>query len=345
MSTWFAKAALLSTITLLTLLVVECGLRQFAPESFWNRPFPGGIFDWLIDDPIRAYKNRPGHEDEFFRINSLGFRGEEIEPEKPRDIIRIVCLGDSGTFGYWRRAPDVPGWDNYPQALVELLKQHGLGHVEVLNAGVLGYSAPHGLRQLMVQILDLDPDVITVRFAFNDHLPSRRPEQRLGEPASGIARTLFYKFSHWRLMHLAIRAYRRTPRFHPRPLTVPWTSPDRFERELHRFVKVAERNDIRLLFMDYPIRPIERGESPGVNDAIILGVKNLEELHRDHDRYQGILKRVARETGTPLLVTSEACAADGGRCFGDFDLVHPNRTGVRLIAELLYQELQSLGWL
>ena len=300
--------------------------------------------------PVYLHKIRPnvnkrhiltgpnGNKTIISKYNQFGFRGEETKQDKGQTI-RVMVYGDSNITAKFTEHEKT-----FTEQLERELESPNRD-LEVLNAGVLGYRAPNGLRQLMVQILDLDPDVITVRFAFNDHLPSRRPEQRLGEPASGIARTLFYKFSHWRLMHLAIRAYRRTPRFHPRPLSVPRTNPERFERELHRFVKVAERNDIRLLFIDYPIRPIERGESPGAKDLRFLGVKNLEELHRDHDRYLGILKRVARETGTPLLVTSEACAADGGRCFGDFDLVHPNRTGVRLIAELLYRELQSLGWL
>ena len=34
-----------------------------------------------------------------YKTNSLGFRNEEIKKEKDKDIIRIIGLGDSFTFG------------------------------------------------------------------------------------------------------------------------------------------------------------------------------------------------------------------------------------------------------
>ena len=44
-----------------------------------------------------------------FGINALGFRGPEIALRKPPGTCRIVCLGDSTTFGIWNEAfMDVP---------------------------------------------------------------------------------------------------------------------------------------------------------------------------------------------------------------------------------------------
>ena len=33
-------------------------------------------------------------------LNALGFRGREVSPEKPQGVFRVLCLGDSITFGH-----------------------------------------------------------------------------------------------------------------------------------------------------------------------------------------------------------------------------------------------------
>ena len=110
------------------------------------------VWPWLVADPIVGFKNQPGHVSEYygFRINSLGFRGDEIEVRKPTGTVRVACLGDSTTFGVWKEGLfRIRGHTSYPQELAKLLRQDGLAHVEVINAGVMGSMTAHGLRMLL----------------------------------------------------------------------------------------------------------------------------------------------------------------------------------------------------
>ena len=92
------RLAVFSTSVVLTLLVAEGALRLLVPTSFWNPPF-SPVWEWLVYDPVRGWKNQPGYSSEFFRIDSMGLRGAERPRRKPAGVVRIVSLGDSGTFG------------------------------------------------------------------------------------------------------------------------------------------------------------------------------------------------------------------------------------------------------
>lgn len=97
-------------------------------------------------------------------INSEGFRDREISSRKPPSVFRIVCLGDSWTFGM-----NVSQDQAYPQRLSAALQQQfPRATFEVLNRGVLGYSSYQGAQLLRNRILDLDPDVVVIGYAMND---------------------------------------------------------------------------------------------------------------------------------------------------------------------------------
>jgi lysophospholipase L1-like esterase len=97
-------------------------------------------------------------------LDSEGFREMELPRTKPPSVLRIVCLGDSWTFG-----ANVAADDSYPDRLQALLRRDlADDDVEVLNLGVLGYSSYQGLRLLRRRVLDLDPDVLVIGFGMND---------------------------------------------------------------------------------------------------------------------------------------------------------------------------------
>ncbi|MGD8854370.1 MAG: SGNH/GDSL hydrolase family protein [Gammaproteobacteria bacterium] len=97
-------------------------------------------------------------------LNSLGFRDVEFTPEKDPSVFRIVCLGDSWTFG-----ANVDQQDAYPQRLSALLKQEFPdADFEVLNLGVFAYTSHQGLLLLSKEIERLQPDILLIGFAMND---------------------------------------------------------------------------------------------------------------------------------------------------------------------------------
>lgn len=121
------------------------------------------VWPWVVKDPVLGWTNAAGYQSNSFRVNSYGFRGEEFSREKPEGVTRIVCIGDSGTFGIWFGERSSRHWDNYPGELRRILREEGDDSVEVINAGVVGATSSHSLRQLLTRVLVLQPDILTVR--------------------------------------------------------------------------------------------------------------------------------------------------------------------------------------
>lgn len=341
-------AALAVASVLLALVAAEGLLRLLTPPTFLQRDY-GGFGAWRVYDPVLSWTNGPGYEDADVRINSLGLRGDEIAREKPPGVFRIVCMGDSATFGVWRVAEGVFGYDGYPAELARRVRAAGLRDVEVLNAGVVGYSSSHGLRQLMVDVLDLDPDIVTVRFGMNDHSVSNAPSLRAREPRSGPGRAFVYQRHEWRLVRLALAVHQRIPFFHDAPNTVLWATPQEYENNLRRFAEVARERGFELLLLDYPLRALERGESPSdEGDTVLyamLGARSLRELHAVHRLSEQVARETARQENVPWLETRPFLVGSEPHSYSDYDLVHPNDTGARTIARLLFERMTELGWL
>jgi hypothetical protein len=68
------------------------------------------------------------------RINSLGLRGAEVSREPTPGTLRVLALGDSGTFGFY-----VQDDETLPAQLAAQLTQAGWS-VEAINGGCGGWS-------------------------------------------------------------------------------------------------------------------------------------------------------------------------------------------------------------
>jgi lysophospholipase L1-like esterase len=97
-------------------------------------------------------------------LNAAGFRDQELPPAPSPGAFRIVCIGDSWTFG-----ANVGADAAYPRRLAALLGASYPGRTfEVLNLGVLGYTSFQGRRLLEGVALDLEPDLVIAGYAMND---------------------------------------------------------------------------------------------------------------------------------------------------------------------------------
>src|SRR6185295_19075455 len=104
---------------------------------------------------------------------------------KAAGAIRIVCLGDSVTFGYrvppvWPDKPteDDRGWLPYPMLLQKQLQEaNPASKIEVVNMAVPGYTSHQGLAWLQRDIGSLQPDLLIVSFGWNDSSFSDAPDR------------------------------------------------------------------------------------------------------------------------------------------------------------------------
>lgn len=95
--------------------------------------------------------------------NDRGFRTDPFLNEKPAGIFRIICLGDSSTFGM-----NVERSKAYPRVLAALLDERMPGRYQVLNLGVPGYTGRQGLELIRQQVVSYEPDLVTFGFGTND---------------------------------------------------------------------------------------------------------------------------------------------------------------------------------
>jgi lysophospholipase L1-like esterase len=95
-------------------------------------------------------------------INTLGLRGPEIERTPPEGRTRILALGDSMTFGYYLEEDET-----WPMQFEARLRAAGRD-VEVVNAGVGGWSIESETRFLEERALALEPDHVVLAFCNND---------------------------------------------------------------------------------------------------------------------------------------------------------------------------------
>ncbi|MCR9198202.1 MAG: GDSL-type esterase/lipase family protein [Planctomycetaceae bacterium] len=132
--------------------------------------------DLMLDaDPERFWKLKPGvriedSRNDFWKgrvSNSLGFRNPEFEIARKEGSLRIVCFGDSSTFGIGNRMAET-----WPAQLETQLRSTDcsadFSQIEVINAGVPGYSSWQGLQHMRQEIGRLQPDIVLASYANND---------------------------------------------------------------------------------------------------------------------------------------------------------------------------------
>lgn len=152
----------------LFLVVCEIGLRVRHWVKYGSASQSSiGNSSWIYDEELGMRRCNPGWEVQSqlvsIKVNSLGYRGEEITLEKPPNTIRIVCLGSSTTFCY--EVSDNQTWCHRLQGILQ--EKHPDVRIQVINAGVGGNVASDAFKYLP-RILTLKPDCAILLEGSND---------------------------------------------------------------------------------------------------------------------------------------------------------------------------------
>jgi lysophospholipase L1-like esterase len=161
------------------LIILESGLQiLFYPGFAFNRFIEPDQYMWGRfrpgvegDNPIRGKADLKGWSVRYHhrvKINSQGFRSSREFARSPEPgVFRIICLGDSITFGW-----GVEEEYTWPVLLEGALGRRfpGLGF-EVINAGYPGHTTRQGLIWLDRELKEMRPGLMIVQFGFNDALP------------------------------------------------------------------------------------------------------------------------------------------------------------------------------
>jgi len=160
---WGARIGLVFFGLFLTFVVLEIGLRvalaireRRAHRAMSASGSKAGEY-WAIFDPDLGYRGNP----DFGDLNSDGLRDHSIGPKAGR--FRVLQLGDS--IAYYG--------DNVDDTFVghmraDLAQRTNLRPVEVINAGIPGYTNYQELLYLKKYGLGFQPDLVAVEFCLND---------------------------------------------------------------------------------------------------------------------------------------------------------------------------------
>ena len=161
------------------------GAPVLPPESAFIEAHEWSFPDWIERDPELLWRYRPSRQiDEKFlgpgryTINSAGYRGREFATPKPDGVMRVVCLGESSTFGLG--VADDGVWPAQLEKNLNSLDPQKR-RWEVLNLGVTSYSSFQGVRQARREIPRLKPDIVLFCYSWADHQPAANgvPDDRI----------------------------------------------------------------------------------------------------------------------------------------------------------------------
>src|SRR5262249_38203672 len=130
---------------------------------------PDPAKDLYMTHPYLPMVLRPSTEyvdgDTSAHINALELRGPEVEATKPPGVRRVLCVARSAPCGAGIRGDE----NTWPARLEKYLSAaYPDRRVEVLNAGVPGYTTAENVIYLSLKLIDLKPDLVLLYEGYND---------------------------------------------------------------------------------------------------------------------------------------------------------------------------------
>jgi lysophospholipase L1-like esterase len=322
-----ATRLLLPYVPPLDVLIDSPSLRQDLAE---NKDSPLFTADPLLFWRVRSNLKEVYWDFTVISTNAQGLREDHDIGRKPRNGFRIVCLGDSVTFGFRvpMAFPEHPhDFDRklfpYPALMEKKLREANPGKsIEVIPLAVPSYTTHQGLNWLKRDIDFLKPDVVIACFGWND-VCLRPISDRQSMPmdfAHVAARSLLIKsqivthFTKWRHRKGAKENAAGGP-------PVARVSRQDYVANLLAISKLAH----------------DRGAQAVVIGQVYQNAQSNPPEAKLVKEYRDALREAAAANGVAYVQIdqlTETNASTNGRLFGE--TIHPNAAGHELMAiELL----------
>jgi hypothetical protein len=174
LSGWAGNLLLLGGSVLAVMVILEAGARVIVARRPLVTSGEQGVYSQA--DPVLGWRNRPLTSVRYQRrdyqthvaINSLGFRDVERNTAKAPGFGRVLALGDSFIEAY-----TVELEDSVTRRAEALSESEGC-RLDVINAGVHGYSTDQEALWFLREAEPLAPDAVLLFFYYNDILNNIR---------------------------------------------------------------------------------------------------------------------------------------------------------------------------
>jgi lysophospholipase L1-like esterase len=259
--------------------------------------------------------------------------------------LRVLCLGDSNTYGVWLDDRS----QAYPQQLEAIWNERiETPKLEVLNLGVPGTNSSRLVRELPQMFATFAPDILIVMVGVNDFWtqPVATEDAPKTQPLS----------SFWKRYSLLYRIYFLFQRGRI-------ASEPEFLRDPDSSLEGTGRHKVRFGDQEFDMGfTAARSTVPGDGIGLRANLRRLAELAREAGtslflmnypsqvKYyvfaNKIIAETAEETGTPLIdLTGEfATICPQNQCPEElFPDGHPNASGYRRAAETIVERLARRG--
>jgi len=345
---YLMRMALSTASFLLTLLAVEIGLRlcSYNPLGDWQS---GG--DYVLRAsvyPDLKYELTPGATGGLsptdIKINSQGFRGPE--PSSSPSGQRVIVLGDSIAFGNFVRLEDT-----FSSQLQQRLSS-GKQDVEILNFGVGGYDTLQEVSLLEIRGLKYHPNLVVVAYCLNDiSIASTNLEQiEWRSQKSFLYRSRLAQFVVSNIEKIRLKRW-----------LSHMNQPDVFHREYEHQIDTISDDEVELLDLMRNAPKYPSTTYYGARDRVRrlrYSFRRLASLSREngftvvimivplligdagtysHRTAHHIVEMEARRAGFDTIDLTDAFMRAGmGNLKSEFgDIIHPNRRGHAIMADLL----------
>ncbi len=319
--------------------------------SFW-RTYSRDV---LITRDAIGRRGRPGARYQKWRLNSLGYRGPELQPS----TIRLVCFGASETFGLY----EAEGQE-YPRQLErELNSRAGKDVFQVVNVAVVGETiatatlrVPEVVDQIHPSYAIIYPSVATYIWLpwvgeapvsespRKANLPQTRQkfQLRITERIHNLLKQALPSVIQTKLRQLEIEKD-IAQNHYPVMERVPEENVLRFRKDLLRLVGSLRARDVEPLLVTHATL-FGKQLSESDRDMLVAWRKSGPMLREEgfldmERRMNAAIRKVASEEHVVLIDAAEKIPP-GREYFGDF--VHFTSTGARIMACCLADGLQPL---
>ena len=268
----------------------------------------------------------------------------EIPVEWVAGKLRVLCLGDSNTYGLWLDRNEA-----YPQQLEAVWNERiSAPKLEVLNLGIPGTNSSRLVRELPKMLETVEPDIVIIMIGVNDFWTLPTPLDDAPAPHSQgnflTRHSLLY-----RLYDLYQRGRKSSQ------LEVFMDPKASLTDKAQHKVRLGDREfEMGFVHAEQGLQ----GDSVGLRDDLL----RLVGLARDaksplylmtyptdrsfYDLANEVIRNVAKETGTPLIDLTAVFApiCPNPDCPDTlFPDGHPKAPGYRIVAETILERLQRPG--